>query len=174
MKLLYVVGARPQFIKLAPVLRAAERYNRHHPDRPLHQVLVHTGQHYDYEMSQVFFDDLKLKSPHYHLGVGSGTHAYQTGEMLKRLEEALLQERPQLVMVFGDTNSTLAGALTAAKLGDSGDRGERARGLRPGAHRPGGPGCPAGGRICHALPRRPGRSKDCWHSEMLIMPGVVA
>ncbi|MGQ9756201.1 MAG: UDP-N-acetyl glucosamine 2-epimerase, partial [Desulfotomaculales bacterium] len=116
MKLVDIVGARPQFIKLAPVLKAIEHHNREHPERPIQEVLVHTGQHYDYEMSQVFFDELGLKAPDYHLGVGSGTHGYQTGEMLKRIEEVLLKEKPDLVMVYGDTNSTLAGALTAAKL----------------------------------------------------------
>lgn len=116
MKLVDIVGARPQFIKLAPILKAIERHNREHPDRPIQEVLAHTGQHYDYEMSQVFFDELGLKAPDYHLGVGSGTHGYQTGEMLKRIEEVLLKEKPDLVMVYGDTNSTLAGALAAAKL----------------------------------------------------------
>ena len=91
MKFVDIVGARPQFIKLAPILRAVERHNRDHPDNRVHEVLVHTGQHYDYEMSQVFFDDFGLKSPDYHLGVGSGTHAYQTAEVLKRIEEVLLK-----------------------------------------------------------------------------------
>ncbi|MDD3565131.1 MAG: UDP-N-acetyl glucosamine 2-epimerase [Methanothrix sp.] len=116
MKVVDIVGARPQFIKLAPILRAVERHNQDHPDNPIHEVLVHTGQHYDYEMFQVFFDELGLKSPDYHLGVGSGTHGHQTGETLKRIEEVLLKERPDLVMVYGDTNSTLSGALAAAKL----------------------------------------------------------
>lgn len=116
MKLLSVVGARPQFIKVAPVLRAIQAHNETHPENPIQEVLVHTGQHYDYEMSGVFFDDLGLKPPDYHLGVGSGSHGYQTGEMLKRVEEVLLAEKPDLVMVYGDTNSTLAGALAAAKL----------------------------------------------------------
>lgn len=116
MKVVDVVGARPQFIKLAPILKAIERYNQQCPGRLIQEVLVHTGQHYDYAMSQVFFDELGLKAPDYHLGVGSGTHAYQTGEMLKRIEEVLLKEKPDLVMVYGDTNTTLAGALAAVKL----------------------------------------------------------
>lgn len=116
MKLVDVVGARPQFIKLAPVLLAIKRHNEGHQNTHIDEVLVHTGQHYDYEMSQVFFDELGLKPPDYHLGVSSGTHAYQTGEMLKRIEEVLLKEKPDLVMVYGDTNTTLAGALAAAKL----------------------------------------------------------
>jgi UDP-GlcNAc3NAcA epimerase len=116
MKLLDIVGARPQFIKVGPILRALARHNREHPQRAIQEMLVHTGQHYDYQMSQVFFDELGLKSPEYHLGVGSGSHAYQTGEMLPRIEAVLLKEEPDLVMVYGDTNTTLAGALTAAKL----------------------------------------------------------
>jgi len=116
MKIIDVVGCRPQFIKVAPILHVIDRYNAEHHDSPIIEVLVHTGQHYDYEMSQVFFDELGLKAPDYHLGVGSGTHGYQTGEMLKRIEEVLLKEKPDLVMVYGDTNSTLAGALAAAKL----------------------------------------------------------
>jgi len=88
MKVINIVGARPQFIKAAPVLRTIEQYNRSWPDRPIQEILVHTGQHYDYELSKVFFEELKLKEPDHHLGVGSGTHAYQTGEMLKRIIEA--------------------------------------------------------------------------------------
>ncbi len=116
MRLLNIVGARPQFIKVGPILRALEKHNRQYPQRAVQEILVHTGQHYDYEMSQVFFEELGLKSPDHHLDVGSGTHADQTGEILKRIEEVLLKEKPDLVMVHGDTNSTLAGALAAAKL----------------------------------------------------------
>mgnify|MGYP000638356019 CR=1 FL=1 len=116
MKVVNIVGARPQFIKVGPILEAIAEHNRSHPDSPIQEVLVHTGQHYDFEMSRVFFEELKIKEPDYHLGVGSGSHGYQTGEMLKRIEEVLLKEKPDIVMVYGDTNSTLAGALAAVKL----------------------------------------------------------
>ncbi len=109
MKVLSVVGARPEFIQASPVSRAL----RHDHD----EVLVHTGQHYDFLMSQVFFQELDIPRPDYHLGVGSGSHARQTGDMLGSLEQVMLDERPDWVIVRGDTNSTLAGALVAAKLG---------------------------------------------------------
>ncbi len=109
MKVVTVVGARPQFIKAAAFSR--ELRGQHQ------EVLVHTGQHYDPELSDVFFRELELPRPNHHLGVGSGSHGWQTGRMLARLESVLVDERPQWVVVFGDTNSTLAGALAAAKLG---------------------------------------------------------
>src|SRR5437016_3033155 len=110
MKVLSVVGARPQFIKAAPVGRALERAG-------IHNMLLHTGQHYDVGMSDVFFKELGIKAPDYHLGVGSGTHAKQTAAMLTGIEDVLMAEQPDWVLIYGDTNSTLAGALAAAKLG---------------------------------------------------------
>ncbi len=111
-----IVGARPQFIKVAPVQKVIQEHNHHHPYEQIQEILIHTGQHYDYEMSQVFFEQLGIKKPDYHLGVGSGTHGYQTGEMIKKIEEVLIRESPDIVIVYGDTNSTLAGALAATKL----------------------------------------------------------
>ncbi len=108
MKIASVVGARPQFIKAAPVSREIRLHNQ--------EVLVHTGQHYDENMSDVFFQALDIPRPDYNLGIGSGTHAFQTAEMMKSLEAIFERESPDAVLVYGDTNSTLAGALVAAKM----------------------------------------------------------
>ncbi|MBI4833608.1 MAG: UDP-N-acetylglucosamine 2-epimerase (non-hydrolyzing) [Planctomycetes bacterium] len=109
--LLCVVGARPNFIKIAPLIKAA---TVGFPDIKI--TLVHTGQHYDYNMSKVFFNDLKIPRPDIHLGIGSGSHASQTGEIMIALEKVVLKARPDVIVVVGDVNSTLAGALVAAKL----------------------------------------------------------
>ena len=109
MRVLSVVGARPQFVKAA--LLSAELARR-----GVEEIVVHTGQHYDRLMSDVFFEDLQLPTPKHHLGVGSAGHGAQTGEMLKRLEPIVQEEAPDWVLVYGDTNSTLAGALVGAKL----------------------------------------------------------
>jgi UDP-GlcNAc3NAcA epimerase len=110
-KIAIVVGARPQFIKAAALSRAMQA------SRGVDALLIHTGQHYDDNMSAVFFADLEMRPPDHHLGVGSGPHGAQTGAMLERLEPVLLDARPDWLVVVGDTNSTLAGALCAAKLG---------------------------------------------------------
>jgi UDP-N-acetylglucosamine 2-epimerase len=109
MRVMSVVGARPQFVKAA-VLSAE------FVERGIDEILVHTGQHYDAEMSEVFFRQLMLPKPKYELGVGSAGHGAQTGEMMRRLEPVVVAESPELVLVYGDTNSTLAGALVGAKL----------------------------------------------------------
>jgi UDP-N-acetylglucosamine 2-epimerase (non-hydrolysing) len=109
MKVLSVVGARPQFVKLAPVAEAFSRTQHEH-------VIVHTGQHYDAAMSSVFFADLEIPDPDVHLGVGSGSHGVQTGAMLSALDSVLDEHRPGWVLVYGDTNSTIAGALSAVKM----------------------------------------------------------
>lgn len=110
-KIVTIVGARPQFIKAAAVSREVLK----HPGR-LEEVMVHTGQHYDPNMSQVFFDELEIPAPRYNLEVSGGSHGAMTGRMLEGIERILLDEKPDWVLIYGDTNSTLAGALAAAKL----------------------------------------------------------
>jgi len=110
MKLIHIVGARPNFMKAAPLLEALAAYPH------IQNLLVHTGQHYDANMSEVFFRDLNLPHPDIHLGVGSGTHAEQTANVLLRFEPVLLEHQPDWIVVYGDVNSTLACALAAAKL----------------------------------------------------------
>ncbi|MBA2695062.1 MAG: UDP-N-acetylglucosamine 2-epimerase (non-hydrolyzing) [Actinobacteria bacterium] len=109
MKVLSVVGARPQFVKLAPVADECAR-------RGVEHLIVHTGQHYDPMLSDIFFADLGIPDPDVHLGVGSGSHGEQTGAILARMDDVLTQQAPDWVLVYGDTNSTLAGALSAVKM----------------------------------------------------------
>lgn len=110
MKICTIVGARPQFIKAAPVSRILATFPN------LHEIIIHTGQHYDYNLSGLFFDELSLPKPNYNLNVGSHSHGKQTGKMLEGIEKLLLIEKPDWVLLYGDTNSTLAGALAAVKL----------------------------------------------------------
>lgn len=112
---LSIVGARPQFIKLAPLARAIAAHNRS-GKMPIKHLILHTGQHYDPGLSDVFFDELEIPRADHHLGVGSGSHGKQTAKMLENIEATLIAEKPSVVIIYGDTNSTIAGSLAAAKL----------------------------------------------------------
>jgi len=118
LKIVTVVGARPQFIKAAAVSRAISAHNRaiNNPQSTIQEIIVHTGQHFDANMSDIFFEEMQIPVPNYHLEINSMGHGAMTGRMLERIEEILLKEKPDFVMVYGDTNSTLAGALAAKKL----------------------------------------------------------
>ncbi len=117
MKIASIVGARPQFVKLAPLARAVRFHQRFRSRFALDHIIIHTGQHYDDRMNRIFFQELGLPEPDYDLGVGSGSHGWQTGEIMIRAEKVLQRERPDWAIVYGDTNSTIGGALAAAKLG---------------------------------------------------------
>ena len=110
MRIANVVGARPNLIKIAPLLREMGR----HPE--IQPILIHTGQHYDARLSEVFFREMEIPAPDVNLDVGSGSHAWQTGEILKRIEPIFEERQPDLVLVVGDVNSTIAASLAAAKL----------------------------------------------------------
>lgn len=117
MKIVTVIGARPQFVKAAMISRAIQSLNAKSGKSLLKEVMVHTGQHYDEAMSKIFFEEMGIPIPAYNLEVGSGSHAVQTGNILIKLEQVLLDECPDMVLVYGDTNSTVAAALAAPKLG---------------------------------------------------------
>lgn len=118
MKIVTIVGARPQFIKAAAVSRAIAGHNAGNFDSrtTIHEIIVHTGQHFDGNMSEIFFDEMQIPRPDYRLDINSLGHGAMTGRMLEKIEEVLLKEKPDWVLVYGDTNSTLAGALAAKKL----------------------------------------------------------
>ncbi len=116
LKVMLIVGARPNFMKISPLVRAIKTHNKKMRSPRIRSKLVHTGQHYDYEMSKIFFRDLDIPEPDIYLNVGSGSHAVQTGGVMIKLEKVVLREKPDLLMVVGDVNSTLASALVAAKI----------------------------------------------------------
>jgi len=108
MKISIVVGTRPEIIKMSPIIRELD-------NRGINYIMIHTNQHYSYNMDKIFFEELQLREPDYNLEVGSGTHGTQTGKMLIEIEKILMEEKPEIVLVEGDTNTVLAGALTASK-----------------------------------------------------------
>ncbi|MCW3121332.1 MAG: UDP-N-acetylglucosamine 2-epimerase [Flavipsychrobacter sp.] len=110
MKIATIIGARPQFVKAAVVSNAFKSSSE------IKEIIIHTGQHYDQKMSDIFFDELQIPKPDYNLSIPGGNHGASTGQMMEKIEEVLMQEKPDVVLVYGDTNSTLAGALTAKKL----------------------------------------------------------
>ena len=110
MKILTILGARPQFIKAGAVSREIAKYN------DIKEIIVHTGQHYDSNMSDIFFEELHLPKPDYFLGVNGLNHGAMTGQMMEKIEKVALKEKPDVIMVYGDTNSTLAGAIVGSKL----------------------------------------------------------
>ncbi len=114
MKIVTILGARPQFIKAGTVSR--EIIRQQELGANINEVIIHTGQHYDTNMSEVFFKEMQIPKPDYFLGVGGKTHGAMTGQMIEKIEEILLNEMPDWVMVYGDTNSTLAGAIAASKM----------------------------------------------------------
>lgn len=109
-KILTILGARPQFIKAGSVSREIAKY------KEIEEIIVHTGQHYDANMSDIFFDEMQIPKPNYFLGIGGKSHGAMTGQMIEKIEEVSLKEKPDWIMVYGDTNSTLAGAIVASKL----------------------------------------------------------
>ena len=104
-----IIGTRPEIIKMSPVMKTCEK-------EEMEYGIIHTGQHYSYELDKIFFDELELRKPEYNLEIGSGTHAEETGKALICIEKILMKENPDFVLVYGDTNSTLAGALASVKL----------------------------------------------------------
>lgn len=110
MKILTILGARPQFIKAGSISREISKHN------DIEEVIIHTGQHYDANMSDIFFEEMKIPKPNYFLGIGAKSHSAMTGQMMEKIEQVVIKEKPDFIMVYGDTNSTLAGALVGAKM----------------------------------------------------------
>ena len=115
-KMATILGARPQFIKAAVISRVIRRFNSYSSDKKIKEVIIHSGQHYDIKMSKIFFDELKIPRPDYYLDINGKSHGAMTGLMLQKIEESLLKIKPDIVLVYGDTNTTLAGALAAVKM----------------------------------------------------------